>query len=299
MLRRRLYFRGMEKLPAERTHAAPSARAPDFSEFTFEDGRRLIRVMWAAARVSRHYDHLVWLNGELQRFLPHQMLISAYGRMAKAEVRCDITSALPGVRTAAMGPCHLDRLVAGCYARWVAMGREPFHLSAASLQELSQSWCRCPVHLALRRARSAIVHVVRDANSVQDDVHIAVQLSAGADAVLERFGCVMGPLFLHIDAAFRRIGAWRNEAIPDPEPQGAKAHTSRREQEILEWLSQGKRNAEIGALLGISPATVKNHVRSAFRKLGARNRVEAVTLYRSDAQHQRPAPVAGFDGVRP
>ena len=40
----------------------------------------------------------------------------------------------------------------------------------------------------------------------------------------------------------------------------------------------GRTNVEIAGSLDISPNTVKDHVTSLYRKLGARNRVEAVRL---------------------
>ncbi|WP_030235363.1 response regulator transcription factor [Streptomyces sp. NRRL S-350] len=46
-----------------------------------------------------------------------------------------------------------------------------------------------------------------------------------------------------------------------------------REREIAEQVANGATNAEIGAGLFISPGTVKNHLASIQRKLGARNRV--------------------------
>ncbi|MFE6053695.1 response regulator [Kitasatospora sp. NPDC056446] len=46
-----------------------------------------------------------------------------------------------------------------------------------------------------------------------------------------------------------------------------------REREIAEQVADGATNAEIGAGLFISPGTVKNHLASVQRKLGARNRV--------------------------
>jgi transcriptional regulator EpsA len=49
-----------------------------------------------------------------------------------------------------------------------------------------------------------------------------------------------------------------------------------REQEILRWICSGKSNFEIGAILGISPLTVKNHVQKILRKLNVVNRAQAV-----------------------
>ncbi len=55
----------------------------------------------------------------------------------------------------------------------------------------------------------------------------------------------------------------------------AKKITSR-EQEILKWVYFGKSNFEIGAILDISPLTVKNHVQKILRKLDVVNRAQAV-----------------------
>jgi len=51
-----------------------------------------------------------------------------------------------------------------------------------------------------------------------------------------------------------------------------------REEELLVLLVQGLSNQEISSRLSISMATVKYHLTNIFSKLGARNRVEAVTI---------------------
>jgi two-component system response regulator DesR len=49
-----------------------------------------------------------------------------------------------------------------------------------------------------------------------------------------------------------------------------------RERQVLEFVAGGLTNAEIAAELELSPNTVKEHASSMFRKLGARNRADAV-----------------------
>lgn len=49
-----------------------------------------------------------------------------------------------------------------------------------------------------------------------------------------------------------------------------------REQDILKWIYLGKSNFEIGAILKISPLTVKNHVQKILRKLNVVNRTQAI-----------------------
>jgi DNA-binding CsgD family transcriptional regulator len=51
-----------------------------------------------------------------------------------------------------------------------------------------------------------------------------------------------------------------------------------REKDILSLIAQGRTNAEIGAVLFISPKTVSVHITNLLRKLGVTNRVQAATL---------------------
>jgi transcriptional regulator EpsA len=58
-------------------------------------------------------------------------------------------------------------------------------------------------------------------------------------------------------------------------PAGAGVLTAR-ELDILRWIYLGKSNFEIGAILKISPLTVKNHVQKILRKLNVVNRTQAI-----------------------
>ncbi|MCU0301228.1 MAG: response regulator transcription factor [Candidatus Nanopelagicales bacterium] len=53
---------------------------------------------------------------------------------------------------------------------------------------------------------------------------------------------------------------------------------SERELEVLEGMSRGKSNAQIGRELYLSEDTVKTHARRLFRKMGAADRAQAVAL---------------------
>jgi two-component system response regulator DesR len=51
---------------------------------------------------------------------------------------------------------------------------------------------------------------------------------------------------------------------------------SEREREVLDLIAAGSTNREIAGRLFLSPHTVKEHTSALYRKLGARNRAEAV-----------------------
>jgi ATP/maltotriose-dependent transcriptional regulator MalT len=53
---------------------------------------------------------------------------------------------------------------------------------------------------------------------------------------------------------------------------------SPRELEVLQLIGAGSSNPEIGESLHLSRHTVKEHTSSVYRKLGVRNRTEAVQV---------------------
>jgi two-component system response regulator DesR len=53
---------------------------------------------------------------------------------------------------------------------------------------------------------------------------------------------------------------------------------SAREREVLDLIAAGSTNREIAEQLYLSPHTIKEHTSALYRKLGARNRAEAVQL---------------------
>jgi DNA-binding CsgD family transcriptional regulator len=64
----------------------------------------------------------------------------------------------------------------------------------------------------------------------------------------------------------------------DGPAQSSRADLTRREREVLSWVSRGKTNKEIAAVLGVEPSTVRKHLENAFDKLGVHTRTAAVAL---------------------
>ena len=246
---------------------------------TPEQSASLLRIVSRGALISRHYEIFEWLRGEVQQLFPHQILLAAWGDFTKRELQFDITSALAGVRTAQIARCSVGDLVHEAHAEWVAAARRPVVLDITQLR--GPHACVCPVHSALRHMRVAVVHGVRDRRDGQESLYIALDSKPrGQIPHAEDFKFLVDCLIPQIDVAFRRVAALPREALKPPRQPGAsRDELSRREREILAWLSRGDSNVDIGAALAISPHTVKNHLQRIFRKIGVRNRTQAAARY--------------------
>ena len=76
--------------------------------------------------------------------------------------------------------------------------------------------------------------------------------------------------------AVRMVGMGMTVFRPREEPAPAPAQLSAREREVLDLIATGATNREIAERLFLSPHTVKEHTSAVYRKLGVRNRAEAV-----------------------
>ncbi len=84
--------------------------------------------------------------------------------------------------------------------------------------------------------------------------------------------------------ADRLIAGWRarHGSEPAPSPTSAVAESlSSRECSILERIGKGESNKEIARALGITPETVKSHVKNIFVKLAVEKRAQAVSRAQS------------------
>lgn len=71
-----------------------------------------------------------------------------------------------------------------------------------------------------------------------------------------------------------------NEYPSEPQVESLDEPLSEREREVLKLLATGRSNREIAQDLFVAPGTVKAHINNIYRKLGARNRAEALARAR-------------------
>ena len=256
--------------------------------FTGEDTEKLLRIIAESLHIKRHVELYLWLQGEMQHFLPHPVLISAWGDFDNWKLKLDVTSALPGVRTEQLAHCGIDATLKDLFTRWVQAGRKPLLVPAAdALRQLGG--CACAFHSTLRGMHSVLAHGVRDERGGYDSLYIVLHSRAlGAARGKERFASIVDLLITQIDAAFRRVAAFNFAEPPTDKKMAADAlELSAREHQIVEAMCKGKTNIQIAAALEISPFTVKNHVRRILKKLGSGNRAEAAAKYSLALSHAR------------
>ena len=123
---------------------------------------------------------------------------------------------------------------------------------------------------------------------------LAEQLRAQSQRVLALVGSIEAsvtePVKPQIALPAPRQDASPGERISGPE-QELRDVLTRRELEVLAMLAEGETNACIAQRLVVSEDTVKTHVKHILRKLGVRNRSQAVCRY------FRPAAVNGGRGL--
>jgi len=78
-------------------------------------------------------------------------------------------------------------------------------------------------------------------------------------------------------ALLKLIAATDRTGMLAPEKPATAGGLTAREREIVALLARGHTNAHIAALTGLSEHTVRAHLRNIARKLGVRNRAQAVT----------------------
>lgn len=74
---------------------------------------------------------------------------------------------------------------------------------------------------------------------------------------------------------------------PSARPEVWRPELTMREREVMGWLACGKTDAEIAALMAISPRTVQKHLEHVYVKLGVETRTAAVMRLLATREDER------------
>ncbi|HSV77831.1 MAG TPA: XrtB/PEP-CTERM-associated transcriptional regulator EpsA [Ramlibacter sp.] len=245
-----------------------------------------------------------WLQGEIQRFLPHDAVIAAWGDFRAGVLAYDVITAGPALSVHALPRNVIEPLMVSLFEKWQASDEQPVALEAKELR-------MGPHHLALG-SPWALVHGLKDHRGRYDCVYLFVGPIGLASASARQLCRIMLPI---IDNGFRQLDG-RGQKHPPEQPADGDAFSnssfadcpfndtplqgsyvdsvfdescwtdrgagergaalSARELEIMQWVRMGKTNSEIAMILNLSTFTVKNHMRRIYRKLDVLNRAQAV-----------------------
>ena len=263
---------------------------------------RYSRLIEEAICVRRHFDLLKWLQGDVQHFLPHEIMVAAWGDFNLGLVHHDIVSALPGVRTEHSSSEALSPLLRRLFDRWIEWGKKPYAIGAGeSGFLLEDSGLQCALGGALQTMRSSLVHGISDERGRHDCLYV---IFSSKEELGDSTRTAMSMLLPYLDVALRQVAHLplqhygevlsEDPSIPAPtqpaEPpskSGEEHGLSEREIEIMDWVRKGKTNQEVGSILDISSFTVKNHLQRIFKKLDAYNRTQAVAKFDRSPTHGR------------
>ncbi len=236
---------------------------------TAEHAERYARIIEEGSTIRRHYDLLLWLQGEIQYYLPHEIMLAAWGDFASDSIRYDIASALLGIRTKSSNMETLSPLLQGLFNRWIALGKMPYSLGRGeSVFLLEEHGLQCSLGVALRGMRSMLIHGVSDKRGQHDCVYVifSSRKKPGTSAMN-----AIKILLPYLDAAMGQVEPSICDPRSVPVLRGIKDEgLDVPEMEIMNWIKAGKINSEIAVILGISAVALRNRFRNIFKKLHER-----------------------------
>lgn len=240
---------------------------------TPEQTSSFIEVVNASLRITRRDQLFLWLQGNCQYLIPHEVLLC-------------------GIR---LGNEHEFRYESFISTRYVT----DRHVSAVTEQEgvvsrVMASWRRTRRPTLLADGMSpgdfgAYVVPFAERLGALHEIelrNIAAHGMGNQEGGVSTFFCfsripgqvnanhayILELLVPHLHAVLTRV-LCHGDALAGLDE--AASPITAREREILQWVHKGKTNWEIAGILDISPLTVKNHVQNILRKLNVQNRSHA------------------------
>ena len=225
----------------------------------------------ASLRVYARPHFFMWTQGLLQSLIRHEVLICALRAGESLSFRVDSFSTLvPNAGIFSELLLRDSSAAASLVKDWKERRFRPLVSAAGDGSPLwSGAFAR---ELERVGATQAVMHGNHDANG---EVSSFFVFACQSGVVNPRLLHIVQLVVPHMHSAWVRSQICETTENTRLAPAGGGVLTPR-EQEILRWIYLGKSNGEVGAILAISPLTVKNHVQKILRKLHVVNRTQAV-----------------------
>jgi transcriptional regulator EpsA len=242
-------------------------------KFTEDERVDLFDTVEASYRVVNRHQLFLWMQGQFQRFIPHEIFLC-------------------GVDDGSSQGMGMHRFSSTRYFR-------DEHFNALCDQE---SGLVPRLLNRTERMRESVVLCDGVAGVDEDEELVRLVVSNELKNLVARF--VVGPrgkvqalycfsrvscvldenlayrlelLAPHLHSTFLRVVANERKASSPGNQRSGRLITPREEQ-ILYLIKDGKTNQEIAILLEVSPWTIKNHIQAIFKKLNTNTRTHAIMV---------------------
>jgi transcriptional regulator EpsA len=256
-------------LPGSAEAKAPEAPSAQTDFLQIES---IVLNLDASLRVHARAHFFSWTQGLLQSLIRHELLICTLCLGKPPAFRADGFSMTTPEPTLFSDLFLRDTAVAPTLLKaWEERRYQPviFDVSSGGAAIGGGGFVR---ELEKLGATQLLVHGIHDAEGRALSLFTFACRPGSVSARQAYLAQLLAP-GLHA-AWIRTQLAKRSEAGGDKAAGGSVLTV--REQDILKWIYLGKSNFEIGAILKISPLTVKNHVQKILRKLNVVNRTQAI-----------------------
>jgi len=249
-------------------------KSSEEDSITLDDFKSLLNV---SLSIRSHFDLMRWLQGDIQLFIPHQIMLAAWGNFSQGELHIDVVSTLPDIRTQKVASEKLTDICSNLYKYWEQNSKAPFTVNMDKGLFSNQAFNCKETQIQLQKMKLALVHGIKDLRGGQDCLYIFVDSAESMPASAKRMASVLLP---YIDSILRQLEHLPQQCHQREELASELSRLlSTRETEIMDWVRRGKTNQDIGMILNISAFTVKNHLQRIFKKLDVLNRAQAVNEY--------------------
>lgn len=248
-----------------------------------EQSEGLLRIIETAPQVHRRAQYFVWSQGDLQRWLPHKLLLcGAYDREHR-DVLFDIFNSVPIADTVIRSlSVRRSNLTWSAIDTWKRNRMQPCRIDVRQAAQRDAAWAA----LADAGYTDLLAHGLcrpRRPDEIESFFLFGQPNVTYSDTALQSLDMLLSCLHMtyqRVAATERQLISAMPSLVSSVSPSGvvfqSACSITQREREILQWVRDGLSNQQISEKLGISALTVKNHVQKILRKLGAANRAQAV-----------------------
>ena len=245
------------------------AAAADEDALTHEERQSLMVIIDASLRVMKRHHFFSWTQGVAQFLVPHEILVCGMSGSSDPGMHMYYFSSsryFNDVHFEAV--CHPESgLLRHMIGHWNSHN-QPCLIGKSGCSETSDpAWMEL---LETHELRNAAAHGICGADGT---IKSFFCFSRVKEPFPPRLAYILHILMPFLDATLSRVLA--QEERDSNLIARTKIAVTAREMQILCWLKEGRTNIEIAAILGLSPHTVKNHVRRILQKLGVQSRAQA------------------------